>query len=113
MNRIRRRRAWPTGRPRRILTIMIKIRKNLCPTGNSKNIKAKKFANNNFQGNKNNSPSNQNSSKGKEYANNHGNYTEKFERKEPIKCWEMAHTMPQSILIKKRLSVIFILYRRR
>ena len=32
MNRIGRRKAWPTGRLRRITTSMIKRRKNLCPT---------------------------------------------------------------------------------
>ena len=66
---------------------MIKRRKNLCPTEILKKIKARNFANKNFQGNKNNSPSNQNNSKGKEAPNNHGNYTKNFERKEPIKCW--------------------------
>ena len=32
MKEIRRRKAWPTGRPRRIITSMIKRRKILCPT---------------------------------------------------------------------------------
>ena len=58
------------------------------PNINSKNNKARNFPNKNFQGNKNNSPSNQNNPKGKESANNHGNYTNNFEHKEPIKCWE-------------------------
>ena len=59
------------------------------PNRNSKNNKARNYPNNNnFQGNKNNSSNNQNNSKGKEFANNHGNYTKNFERKEPIKCWE-------------------------
>ena len=63
-------------------------KKEFVPNRNSKNNKAINFANKNFQENKNNSPSNQNNPKGKESANNHGNYTMKFERKEPIKCWE-------------------------
>ena len=63
-------------------------KKYFVPNRNSKNNKAKNFPNKNFPGNKNNSPSNQNNSKGKEIANNHGNYTKKFECKEPIKCWE-------------------------
>ena len=36
----------------------------------------------------NNTPNNQNNPKGKEFANNQGNFTKNFERKEPIKCWE-------------------------
>ena len=40
-------------------------KKEFVPNGNSKNNKAKIFSNKNFQGNKNNSPSNQNNSKGK------------------------------------------------
>ena len=63
-------------------------KKYFVPNRNSKNNKARNFPNNNFQGNKSNSPSNQNNSKGKEFANNGGNYTKNFERKEPIKCWE-------------------------
>ena len=64
-------------------------KKDFVPNRNSKNNKAINYPNNkNFQGNKNNSPNNQNNSKGKEFANNHGNYTKNFERKEPIKCWE-------------------------
>ena len=51
-----------------------------------KNNKAKKYSNKkNFQGNRNNTPNNQNNSKGKETANNHGNFTKNFERKEPVK----------------------------
>ena len=49
-------------------------KKNFVPNRNSKNKKAKNFPNKNFPGNKNNS-------KGKEFVNNHGNYTKKFERK--------------------------------
>ena len=51
------------------------------PKRNSKNNKARNFPNKNLQGNKNNS-------KGKEFANNHSNYTKNFEHKESIKCWE-------------------------
>ena len=43
MNRIERRKAWPTRRPRRIITIMIKRRKNLCPTGILKTIRLEIF----------------------------------------------------------------------
>ena len=43
MNRIRRRKAWPTGRPKRIKTIMIKRRNNLCPTGILKTIRPENF----------------------------------------------------------------------
>ena len=32
MKRIGRKKAWPNGRPRKIITSMIKRRKNLCPT---------------------------------------------------------------------------------
>ena len=61
----------------------------MCLTKNFKNNKAKNYSNNkNFQGNRNNTPNNQNNSKGKEFANNHGNFTKNFERKEPIKCWK-------------------------
>ena len=63
-------------------------KKEFVPNRNAKNNKARNFPNKNFQGNKNNSPRNENNSKGKESANNHGNYTTNFERKEPIKCWE-------------------------
>ena len=63
--------------------------KDFVPNRNSKNNKARNYSNNkNYQGNKNNTPSNQNNSKGKEFANNHGNFTKNFERKEPINCWE-------------------------
>ena len=68
-----------------------KKKKYFVPNRNSKNNKAKTFPNKNFQGNKNNSPSNQNNSKGKEFANNHGNYTKKFKRKEPIQYWECSN----------------------
>ena len=43
MNRIRRRKAWPTRRPRRIITIMIKRRNNLCPIGILKTIRLEIF----------------------------------------------------------------------
>ena len=56
---------------------------------NSNNNKDKNYPNNkNFQGNRNNTPNNQNNPKGKEFANNQGNFTKNFERKEPIKCQE-------------------------
>ena len=64
-------------------------KKDFVPNRNFKNNKAKNYSNkNNFQGNRNNTPNNQNNSKRKETANNHGNFTKKFERKEPVKCWE-------------------------
>ena len=40
-------------------------KKYFVPNRNSKNNKARNFPNKNFQGNKNNSPSNHNNSKGK------------------------------------------------
>ena len=40
----------------------------------------------NFQGNKGNSHLNPNGAGNKESINNHNNYTNNFERKEPIKC---------------------------
>ena len=64
-------------------------KKDFVPNKNSKNNKAKKYPNNNnFQRNRNNTPNNQNNPKGKEFANNQGNFTKNFELKEPIKCWE-------------------------
>ena len=64
-------------------------KKDFVPNRNFKNNKEKNYCNNkNFQGNKRNTSSNQNNSKGKEFANNHGNFTKSFERKDPIKCWE-------------------------
>ena len=62
-------------------------KKDFVPNRNFKNNKAKNYPNNkNFQGNKNNTPNNQNNSKGKDFANNHGNFTKNFERKEAVKC---------------------------
>ena len=59
------------------------------PNRNFKNNKAKNYPNNKkFQGNKNNTPNNQNNSKVKDFANNHGNFTKKFEHKESVKCSE-------------------------
>ena len=43
MNRIGRRKAWPARRPRRIITIMIKRRNNLCPTEILRTIRPKIF----------------------------------------------------------------------
>ena len=64
-------------------------KKDFVPNRNSKNNKAKNYPNNkNFQGNRNNTPNNQNNSKGKKFANNHGNFSKNFDRKEPIKWWE-------------------------
>ena len=64
-------------------------KKDFVPNRNFKNNKAKNYSNNkNFQGNRNNTPNNQNNSKGKETTNNHGNFTNNFECKEPVKCWE-------------------------
>ena len=64
-------------------------KKDFVPNRNFKNNKAKNYSNNkNFQGNRNSTPNNQNNFKGKETANNHGNFTKSFERKELVKCWE-------------------------
>ena len=52
------------------------------------NNNTRNFPTKNFQGNKSNLQTNPNNQRNKEYANNHGNYTKNFERKEPIKCWE-------------------------
>ena len=64
-------------------------KKEFVPHRNFKNNKTKNYSNNkNFQGNRNGTSNNSNNFKGKEAANNHGNFTKSFERKEPIKCWE-------------------------
>ena len=61
-------------------------KKDFVPNRNFKNNKAKNYSNNNtFQGNRNNTPNNHNNFKGKETANNPGNFTKNFERKDPIK----------------------------
>ena len=64
-------------------------KKDFVPNRKFKNNKAKNYSNNkNFQGNRNSTPNNQNNFKGKETTNNHGNFTKRFECKEPVKCWE-------------------------
>ena len=80
-------------------------KKDFVPNRNSKNNKARNFPNKNFQGNKNNSPSNRNNSKGKEFTNNHGNYTNKFEHKEPTKCWECNGPHYASICPNRKKTV--------
>ena len=89
LSKIERKKAWPTGRLRKIIISLNKRRRILCLTIIFKNNKAKNYSNNkNFQGNRNSTPNNRNNFKGKETANNHGNFTNNFERKEPVKCWE-------------------------
>ena len=84
-------------------------KKDFVPNRNSKNNKAINYPNNKkFQGNKNNTPSNQNNSKGKEFANNHGNFTKNFERKEPIKCWECNGPHYASVCPNRKNIVINI-----
>ena len=91
-----------------------KKKKDFVPNGNFKNNKAKNYSNNkNFQGNRNNTPNHQNNSEGKETANNHGNFTKNFERKELVKCWQCNG--PHYALVcpnRKKLLATFIPYRR-
>ena len=64
-------------------------KKEFVPQKNFKNNKNKNYSNNkNFQGKRNGASNNSNNFKGKEAANNHGNLTKSFERKEPVKCQE-------------------------
>ena len=42
---------------------------------------------------------------GKESANNHGNYTKNFERKEPIKCWDCNGPHYASVCPNKKKTV--------
>ena len=63
-------------------------KKYFVPNGNFKNNNTKNFPSKNFQGNKSNSQTNLNNQRNNEFTNDHSNYTNNFEQKEPIKCSE-------------------------
>ena len=60
-------------------------KKGFVPNHNFKNNNTQIFPNKNFQGNKGNSQINPKGQRNKESVNNHNNYTNNFERKEPVK----------------------------
>ena len=89
-------------------------KKEYVPIRNSKSDNTRNFPSKNFQENKCNSQTKPNKQRNKESANNHSKYTNKFEQKEPIKCWECNGPNYASVCPNwKKMSAISTQYRRR
>ena len=81
-------------------------KKEFVPQKNFKNNKNRNYSNNkSFQGTRNGTSNNSNNFKGKEAANNHGNFTKNFERKEPVKCWECNGPHYASVCPNQKKSI--------